>query len=208
MNKAVLYIHGRGGDPGEAEHYRALFPACDVFGADYAGDTPWDVKPELLEAYDGLAARYGSVILIANSIGAYFAMNALLDRRPDRAFFISPVVDMEGLIRGMMAREGLTETELERRKTVLTASGDVLSWAYLTWAREHPPLWRIPTHILYGDRDALTDMRTVTRFAEECGADLTVMKGGEHWFHTEEQMEFLDDWIRACVARAEASPVG
>ena len=21
---------------------------------------------------------------------------------------------------------------------------------------------------------------------------------GEHWFHTEEQMRFLDDWIRSC----------
>ena len=25
---------------------------------------------------------------------------------------------------------------------------------------------------------------------------LTVMEGGEHWFHTEEQMRFLDEWIR------------
>ena len=27
------------------------------------------------------------------------------------------------------------------------------------------------------------------------GAELTVMPGGEHWFHTEEQMRFLDEWI-------------
>jgi hypothetical protein len=25
---------------------------------------------------------------------------------------------------------------------------------------------------------------------------LTVMEGGEHWFHTDEQIQFLDDWIR------------
>ena len=24
---------------------------------------------------------------------------------------------------------------------------------------------------------------------------LTVMENGEHWFHTEEQMKFLDEWI-------------
>ena len=24
---------------------------------------------------------------------------------------------------------------------------------------------------------------------------LTVMRNGEHWFHTEEQMKFLDEWI-------------
>ena len=25
---------------------------------------------------------------------------------------------------------------------------------------------------------------------------LTVMEGGDHWFHTEEQMCFLDEWIK------------
>ncbi len=25
---------------------------------------------------------------------------------------------------------------------------------------------------------------------------LTIMKNGEHWFHTEEQMKFLDSWIK------------
>ena len=201
MKKAVLYIHGRGGNPGEAEHYRPLFPDCDVFGAEYAGDTPWEAAPELSACFDDLAARYGSVTLIANSIGAYFAVNALRDRKPERAFFISPVADMEGLILGMMAREGVTEEELERRKTVVTGSGEVLSWEYLTWVREHPIRWQVPTHILCGERDGLTDLSAMTRFAEDCGADLTVMKGGEHWFHTEEQMRFLDGWIRDCLAR-------
>lgn len=32
--------------------------------------------------------------------------------------------------------------------------------------------------------------------AERVGATLTVMPGGEHWFHTEEQMAFLDRWIK------------
>ena len=35
----------------------------------------------------------------------------------------------------------------------------------------------------------------VRAFAEKTGAVLTVMPGGEHWFHTDEQMRFLDDWI-------------
>ncbi len=26
-------------------------------------------------------------------------------------------------------------------------------------------------------------------------------KGGEHWFHTAQQMRFLDDWLRACRAK-------
>ena len=28
------------------------------------------------------------------------------------------------------------------------------------------------------------------------GAALTVMPGGEHWFHTEAQMQFLDRWLQ------------
>lgn len=31
---AVLYIHGKGGNATEAEHYRDLFPECDVYGLD------------------------------------------------------------------------------------------------------------------------------------------------------------------------------
>jgi hypothetical protein len=27
------------------------------------------------------------------------------------------------------------------------------------------------------------------------GAELTVMEEGEHWFHTDEQMRFLDNWV-------------
>ena len=25
--------------------------------------------------------------------------------------------------------------------------------------------------------------------------DFSIMKNGEHWFHTDEQMKFLDEWI-------------
>ncbi len=32
-------------------------------------------------------------------------------------------------------------------------------------------------------------------FAEQHNAELTVMENGEHWFHTAEQMAFLDAWI-------------
>ena len=36
---------------------------------------------------------------------------------------------------------------------------------------------------------------TISEFAKQANATLTVMKNGEHWFHTDEQMKFLDDWI-------------
>lgn len=76
-----------------------------------------------------------------------------------------------------------------------TEFGETLSWNYLTYVREHPVSWSVPTRILYGELDNLTSMETITVFAKQSGAELTVMQGGEHWFHTAEQMRFLDDWI-------------
>ena len=39
---------------------------------------------------------------------------------------------------------------------------------------------------------------TWVRSYDDWKADgVTVMKGGEHWFHTEEQMRFIDDWFRS-----------
>ena len=49
--------------------------------------------------------------------------------------------------------------------------------------------------ILYGDKDNLTSLETISAFAKQHDVELTVMPDGEHWFHTEEQMRFLDDWI-------------
>ena len=46
-----------------------------------------------------------------------------------------------------------------------------------------------------GGNDNLTSLETIKDFAEKQGASLTVMKGGEHWFHTEDEMRFLDEWI-------------
>ena len=41
----------------------------------------------------------------------------------------------------------------------------------------------------------MTSKETITAFAKETGASLTIMPDGEHWFHTEKQMKFLDQWI-------------
>ena len=71
-----------------------------------------------------------------------------------------------------------------------------MSWDYLTYVRNHPVEWTAPTKILYGGKDNLTSLETISSFAKEHNAYLTVMENGEHWFHTEEQMKFLDDWIR------------
>ncbi len=195
MNKLVLYIHGRDGSPDEAEHYKALFPQSDVLGLDYHAQTPWEASQEFPALFHELCKGYHSVILIANSIGAFFAMNSLCEETIEQAFFISPIVDMEKLICDMMLWANVTESELWERKEIETAFGETLSWDYLCYVRENPLAWTVPTAILYGARDNLTSYETFSNFALEHDMPLTVMKDGEHWFHTEEQMRFLDNWL-------------
>ncbi|WP_075428464.1 alpha/beta fold hydrolase [Selenomonas sp. GACV-9] len=86
--------------------------------------------------------------------------------------------------------------ELEARGIIYTEFGEDLSWEYLSYVRSHPIKWNVPTQILYGEKDQLTSLATMQDFAEKHQAGLTVMENGEHWFHTEEQMKFLDDWMK------------
>ncbi len=195
MKELVLYIHGKGGSAAESGHYRPLFPHAAVMGLDYHTFTPWETGREIREAVTRLRAGYESVTLIANSIGAYFSMSAGIGKMIRRAYFISPIVDMERLILNMLSLAGATEQELEEKDVIHTGFGEDLSWDYLCYVREHPLRWRVPTRILYGGHDELTAYETVAAFAEAHGAELTVMEDGEHWFHTEEQLRFLDSWI-------------
>ena len=73
MDKAILYIHGKGGNPKEAEYYKALFEEYDVIGFDYSSQSPWEAKKEFPRLFDNLCGTYETVTVIANSIGAFFA---------------------------------------------------------------------------------------------------------------------------------------
>ena len=199
MKNIVIYVHGKGGSAEEAEHYKRLFPKSEVIGFDWCSQTPWEACDEFPQFFAAQRKRCDSLTLAANSIGAFFSMSALNETLVDRAFFVSPIVDMEKLIGNMMIWAGVSEQELAEKREISTEFGETLSWKYLCYVREHPLSWRIPTRILYGENDNLTSFETMSEFAARIGANLTVMPGGEHWFHTEQQLRFLDDWISAAA---------
>ena len=116
MDKAVIYIHGKGGNAEEAIHYKPLFSNCDVIGLDYTAQFPWEAKEEFPLLFNSIYRNYKTVEVIANSIGAYFAINALSNQQIEKAYFISPVVDMERLIADMMIWANVTEDELKEKK--------------------------------------------------------------------------------------------
>lgn len=199
MKRLVIYVHGKGGSAEEAKHYRPLFADSEVIGFDYKSQNPWEAKSEFSQFYDLNSKGYDSVILIANSIGAFFSMNALAQKKIDKALLISPIVNMEKLITDMMTWANVTEAELKRKGEIPTNFGETLSWEYLCYVRNNPIEWSIPTSILYGEKDNLTSIDTMSAFANQIGATLTVIKSCEHWFHTNEQMGFLDNWIKNSI---------
>lgn len=200
MKNAVIYIHGKNGRTEEASRYQKIFHnEYKVMGFDYQSAFPWEAETEFPGFFDRTAAQYSEIILIANSIGAYYSMLSLADKAIKQAMFISPIVDMEKLILDMMALVNVSEQELYQKKIIATPFGEPLSWEYLSYARTHPIIWEIPTNILYAANDNMVSLETMTKFAKKIHANLTVMENGEHWFHTEEQMAFLDNWLQKSI---------
>ena len=195
MKNIVVYVHGKGGSADESEQYKSVFRDSEVIGFDYKSQTPWEAKEEFPQFFAEQRKRCKSLTLTANSIGAFFSLCSLDKTLVDNAFFISPVADMENLICSMMRWANVTEQELEEKSEIKTDFGETLSWKYLCYVRNHPIKWNVPTRILYGNRDNLTSIDTISAFAKRYNAELTIMKNGEHWFHTDEQMRFLDEWI-------------
>lgn len=199
MKKAILYIHGKGGSYLEAENYKKNCPGFDIIGIDYNDYFPWIVQNQIKAAYDEACKGHEHIYIIANSVGAYLAMHTLQNCKIEKVLFISPVLDMERLILDMMQWANVTEQELYEKGKIPTDFGETLSWEYLNYVRKNPIEWSIPTKILYAEKDNLISHKTVDAFVESHNATLTVMKNGEHWFHTEEQIAFLNEWMKKAI---------
>ncbi len=199
----ILYIYGKGGSIAEAEHYKKIFTEGKVIGFDYKAKTPMTAIEEFPLIFNSIPSKDRDIILIANSIGAYYSMLSLPQERIKKAYFISPIVDMEKLIINMLQWANVTEKDLEEQGEIQIAFDEPLSWSYLKFVRCHPIRWNVPTEILYGSKDNLTSTQTIYDFSRNHNARLTVMENGEHWFHTEEQMRFLDKWITECKNNEE-----
>jgi len=57
MEEIVVYVHGKGGSAQEAEHYKALFPNCEVIGFDYHAQSPWEATEEFSGFFTAVRKR-------------------------------------------------------------------------------------------------------------------------------------------------------
>ena len=206
--KMFLYIHGQGGSKEEAEAFSNI--ACrrgwQVLSIDLPehGDrksekdafNPWHVVPELTMVMEFAKLKWKHISLFANSIGAWFSMLSFGKEKLRRCLFVSPVLDMKQLISKMMSWADISEDQLKRELVIPTSFGQTLSWEYWEYALMHPIVnWKAPTEILYGENDNMIDRDTIEQFTRRYDCTLTVMKDGEHRFHTDQQLAFMRKWI-------------
>ncbi len=208
-DKIYLYVHGKCGCKEEAEGFANI--ACDkgwqVLSIDLPehgerkqeqnGFYPWIVVPQLQSIMAYIKQRWQTVRLMASSIGAWFSMQAYEAETFEKCLFVSPILDMKHLIENMMRWAAVSEAELKEKQEIKTSFGETLSCRYLTYAKDHPiKHWNSPIAILYADKDHLTERSIVDDFCRTYNVQLQVMKDGEHWFHTPEQVEVLNCWIK------------
>ena len=150
---------------------------------------------ELGVILDYVRRQASAVSVFGCSMGAYFSLLAYADEPMEQAFFLSPVTDMGRIIHNIMRACGISEQELQARRIVENPM-ETLYWDYYVYVREHPIVrWPHPTYILRGEKDDLCEKAYVEAFAARYGCDLTEQPGGEHWFHTEGELDFFRRWL-------------
>lgn len=207
-SQLYIYIHGQHGCKEGAEFlahlvtchkWQALsfdLPEHGERSAEIDSFNPWNVVPELLAIMKYAKRRWDKIALYADSIGAWFSMLGLGNQKIENCLFVSPVLDMQQLISNMMHRARGSKKQLQRELIIPISFGHTLSWEYLTYVIKHPiTKWSIPTQILYGGHDSLVKRTIVEEFSKRFNCKLTVMESGEHWFHTQEQLDVLSKWI-------------
>lgn len=109
-DRVWLFVHGKCGCKEEGAAFGEIVcpKGAQVLAIDLpehgarkeeSGFVPWQVVPELRGVMAYLRGRWGRISLRSNSIGAWFSLLALADMPPEQALLVSPVLDMEQLIR-------------------------------------------------------------------------------------------------------------
>lgn len=211
-DKLYIFVHGKQSRKEESESFSEIaamhgwqvisfdLPQHGERSAEEYPCTPWNSVTDLNGIYSFVSDKYSVISLYACSLGAYFCLLAYRDIRFDRCLFLSPVLDMERLIRNMMKWSGISAEELKAAGEHATPFGETLSWDYYEYVRNHPlDRWTSPTFILYGEEDNLTERTVLDAFAAKFRCHVDIMPGGEHYFHTKEQSDYLKSWLQNVI---------
>ncbi len=144
--------------------------------------------------------NYQEINLWACSMGAYFSLLAYKDEDIKQCLFLSPVVNMKVIIDNMMLWSNTTEEKLKEKQEIKTDCGQTLYWDYYEYVKNNPITnWNKKTYILYGNKDNMQNEDIIKNFSNNFNCDLSILDGGEHYFHTEEQLKFYKEWLSKVI---------
>ena len=145
-------------------------------------------------------ANYEEINLWACSMGAYFSLLAYKNENIEQCIFLSPVVNMKVIIDNMMLWSNTTENELREKQEIKTDFGQTLYWDYYLYVKENPITnWNKKTYILYGNKDNMQDENIIKNFSENFSCKLSILEDGEHYFHTEKQLDYYKNWLSKTI---------
>lgn len=209
-SKLILAVHGKRSSKIDdciwilAEEAVSLGYQVLSFDLPKHGERVYEPEPGRVEKYvkelkimmKEAKRRSNQIYLFGCSMGAYFSLLSFQEEPIQYAWFLSPVTDMERMIRRLMEQHGIDEDRLFRERRIET-SEETLYWDYYSYVKDHPiDEWSHPTAILRGEHDTLCERNAVLAFANRYHCELEEEKGGGHWFHTAEQLAYYREWIR------------
>lgn len=215
--RVYIYAHGQGGSKDDAEFLASIIckQGWQVISFDLPGHGQrrhepascksifYDPRHTILEFREILSyakKRWEEIALFAVSIGAWFILQSFRDEKLSDCLFVSPILDMKCVISNIMRRAGISRERLKQERMILTPARQPLFWEYWSFVLNNPiTKWETSSRILYAENDDMTPLCIVRNFAQKFDCDLSVMKNGEHWFHTPQQLDYLRRWIKSAV---------
>lgn len=206
-DKAYIYVHGKMADKESAERFAQIAEnkGYQTISFDLPEHGEREDKSYRCDIWNGIYdlhqissytfANWKSVSLFACSLDAYFSLQAYKDITFEKCFFLSPIVNMEYLIKNMFLWFRVTEEILYNKREIPTPI-DTLSWDYYQYVKRNPiARWNSETHILYGGRDNLQSLQVVENFAKSNHVALTISEHSEHSFMGNGDDEVIKKWI-------------
>lgn len=206
-NKSYIYVHGRCGNKFVAETFAGIAEERGyqtiAFDLPEHGDRHdskrldvWDGTSDLTSIAEYVFSRYDEVSLYGCSIGAYFSLVCMADKKLVRCLFQSPIADMKWLVTSMMRWNNVDEERLRREGEIKTPT-EPLRYDFYRYIMDNPlPEWKHKTFILCGAKDELQPIESVKAFAKRSGAVLTIAENSGHAFMGEGDSQIVEKWLR------------
>ncbi len=151
-----------------------------------------DIKKKFVK----VTRDYDEVILVAHSFGAIYAIENLYSYNIKHAFFISPIIDMYQYYFDIMNKIHITEKKLKTSKIISLENGLQISYDFYRHSMIDIDKWDVPTKVIYGYKDRLVFINTITNFIADHNAKLVINRTAGHPFNEPSDKTFLTNELK------------